>query len=459
MTERKIMKKQIQRIMIAAAGSGSGKTTITCALLKALVERGRKPTSLKCGPDYIDTMFHSSVLNTPSTNLDLFFFDDNTAKYLLAENASKGDISVIEGVMGFYDGLGIDSTKSSSYELAKVTSTPVILVVNSRGAALSVLATIKGFKEFRPDSGIRGVILNNCTESTYNILKAAIEREFKGSIRPLGYMPRMKDCSIESRHLGLVTAQEIDDLQEKLERIKDQALLSLDLDGIEALAREAEELEYEELKIEPFKEKVRIGVARDRAFCFYYEDSLELLRKLGAELVDFSPMNDKTLPEELDGLYLGGGYPELYLKELSGNRSMLDSIREEVSKGLPTIAECGGFMYLSKSINGYPMVGLLGGECSDQSKLMRFGYVTIKANKDCMLMEKGHEIPAHEFHHWDSTENGEDFTATKRNGRTWKAAYSNDHLYAGFPHFNFYTDINIAENYIKTCIGYKERKK
>ena len=183
--------------MIAAAGSGSGKTTITCALLEALKSKGRRPTSAKCGPDYIDTMFHSSVLGAPSTNLDLFFFDDNTARYLLSENGSKGDITVIEGVMGYYDGLGIDSTESSSYHLAKVTETPVILIVNARGAALSVLATIKGFREFRPDSNIKGVILNNCTESTYNVLKGAIEKEFGDEIRAVGFMPRMATSPLQ----------------------------------------------------------------------------------------------------------------------------------------------------------------------------------------------------------------------------------------------------------------------
>lgn len=445
--------------MIAAAGSGSGKTTITCAVLKALKARGRRPTSAKCGPDYIDTMFHSSVLGAPSTNLDLYFFDDNTARYLLAENGSNGDITVIEGVMGYYDGLGIDSTESSSYHLAKVTGTPVILVVNSRGAALSVLATIKGFKEFRPDSNIRGVILNNCTESTYKVLKGVIESEFGGEIIPVGFMPRIKDASLESRHLGLVTAQEIEDLQEKLERLKDQALESLDFEAIEKIAEEAPELEYEEPEIKHFDNNVRIGVARDKAFCFYYEDSLELLKKMGAELVDFSPLEDDTLPEGLDGLYLGGGYPELYAEQLSSKTSMRGSVLRAVESGMPTIAECGGFMYLTEAIGDSPMVGALPGECSDQSKLMRFGYVKIKAEKDGMLMEAGHEIPAHEFHHWDCTENGSDFTATKKNGRTWQAAVTNESLYAGFPHFHFMADMSLAENFIKACIRYKENKK
>ena len=445
--------------MIAAAGSGSGKTTITCALLEALKARGRKPTSAKCGPDYIDTMFHASVLGAPSTNLDLFFFDDNTTRYLLSENGSKGDITVIEGVMGYYDGLGIDSTESSSYHLAKVTETPVILIVNARGAALSVLATIKGFREFRPDSNIKGVILNNCTESTYNVLKGVIEKEFGSDIHAVGFMPRMADCSLESRHLGLVTAAEVRDLQDKLIKLRDQAMESLDMEAIEAIAADAPEIEYDEPEIERFDNKVRIGVARDKAFCFYYEDSLELLKKMGAELVDFSPLEDDTLPACLEGLYLGGGYPELYAEKLSMNRTMRGAILRSVESGLPTIAECGGFMYLTEAIGDFPMVGALPGECTDKSKLMRFGYVTIRAEKDNMLMEKGHEIPAHEFHHWDCTESGTDFTAIKKNGRTWKAAIANENLYAGFPHFNFRADPSLAENFIKACIRYKENRK
>ena len=453
------MKKQIQRIMIAAAGSGSGKTTITCALLEALKAKGRRPTSAKCGPDYIDTMFHSSVLGAPSTNLDLFFFDDNTARYLLAENGSKGDITVIEGVMGYYDGLGIDSTESSSYHLAKVTETPVVLIVNSRGMALSVVASIKGFLEFRPDSNIKGVILNNCTESTYNTLKGVIEHEFNGEVKPLGFMPKMADCSLESRHLGLVTAQEVEDLNVKLMKLRDQALKSIDLDGIMELAGDAPDLEFEEPEIRRFDKNVRIGVARDKAFCFYYEDSLKLLEKMGAELVDFSPMEDDFLPADLDGLYLGGGYPELYQEQLASKVSMRGAVLRTVNSGMPTIAECGGFMYLTEGIGDSPMVGLLPGECSDQKKLMRFGYITLRAEKDNMLMKAGHEIPAHEFHHWDCTETGSDFTATKKNGRSWKAAFANDNLYAGFPHFNFWADPSLAENFIEACIRYKENKK
>ena len=459
--ERRVtMKKQIPRFMIAAAGSGSGKTTITCALLMALRRRGRRPTSCKCGPDYIDTMFHKSVLGTPSTNLDLYFFDDDTAKYLLAENSSQGDITVIEGVMGYYDGLGIDSTEASSYNVAGVTGTPVVLVVNARGAALSVLATIKGFREFRADSGIRGVILNNCTQSTYEVLKGVIEREFKGEIVPLGFMPNMKDCSVESRHLGLVTAAEIKDLNEKLDKLGEQALASIDMEALEKIAETAPALEFDPPEIEvicPENGSLRIGVARDKAFCFYYEDSLKLLEKMGAELVDFSPLEDGKLPDDLDGLYLGGGYPELYADTLSGNESMLSSIRSAVNGGLPTIAECGGFMYLTESIAGHKMAGVLPGECSDKSKLMRFGYVKIKALKDNMLMPEGHEIAAHEFHHWDCTENGSDFLAVKRNGRTWNAVTATDTLYAGFPHFNFYTDLKLAENFLKACMKYRDK--
>ena len=453
------MKKQIQRIMIAAAGSGSGKTTITCALLEALKAKGRRPTSAKCGPDYIATLFHSSGLGAHSTNLDLFFFDGNPASYLLAENGPKGDITVIEGVMGYYDGLGIDSTESSSYHLAKVTGTPVVLIVNSRGMALSVVASIKGFLEFRPDSNIKGVILNNCTESTYNTLKGVIEHEFNGEVKPLGFMPKMADCSLESRHLGLVTAQEVEDLNVKLMKLRDQALKSIDLDGIMELAGDAPDLEFDEPEIRRFDKNVRIGVARDKAFCFYYEDSLKLLEKMGAELVDFSPMEDDFLPADLDGLYLGGGYPELYQEQLASKVSMRGAVLRTANSGRPTIAECGGCMDLTEGIGDSPMVGLLPGECSDQKKLMRFGYITLRAEKDNMLMKAGHEIPAHEFHHWDCTETGSDFTATKKNGRSWKAAFANDNLYAGFPHFNFWADPSLAENFIEACIRYKENKK
>ncbi len=450
------MNEKIPRILFAGTNSGSGKTTVTCAVLQALVNRGIKTGAFKCGPDYIDPMFHSKIIGAKSGNLDLYFLGENTMKYLFSKSAKDCEISVIEGVMGYYDGLGITSTKSSTYEVSRVLDAPTVLIVNAKGASLSVLASIKGFTDFRKDSGIKGVILNCCTENTYKMLAGEIERYFEGRIKPLGFMPVVKESIFESRHLGLVTAQEIDDLKEKMQLLAEKAESCIDIEGIIALSKSAPEIECESVEPERFAEKVKIAVAKDKAFCFYYEDSLDALRQCGAELTEFSPLSDEKLPEGIDGLYLGGGYPELYKEALSENKSMLESIKNAISSGLPCIAECGGFMYLLESIEDVRMAGALKGGCHNTGKLTRFGYITLKANKDNMLCKKGEEIKAHEFHHYDADEPGDAFEALKENGKSWSAAVASDTLYAGYPHFHFYSNLDFATNFYKACL--KEKK-
>ena len=439
----------MDRIMISGVSSGCGKTTVVCAVLQALVNRGLKTGAFKCGPDYIDPMFHSRIIGAKSANLDLHFFSENTLRFLLAKNAAGCDVSVIEGAMGFYDGAGLTTWKTSAYELALVTKTPVVLVVNARGAALSVLAVIEGFLRFRPESGIRGVILNQCTAMTYASLSAAIEERF--GIRCFGFLPRLDECVLESRHLGLVTAGEIRDLREKM-----HALAAQDIDALLALAHEAEPLDYTPAVL-PKKEKIRLAVARDNAFCFYYEDSLDAVREMGGELVPFSPITDGALPENIDGLYLGGGYPELYAKELGENASMRASVRAALERGVPCIAECGGFMYLTEAIGDDPMAGFLPGTCFDTGKLTRFGYVTLRAKKDNLLCRAGGEIAAHEFHHWDCTCPGDAFAAEKPTGRCWECAVASDTLYAGYPHFHFYSNLEFLYSFYDACIKEKHR--
>ena len=448
------MPTRIPRLILAGTNSGCGKTTTVCALLQALVNRNLKTGAFKCGPDYIDPMFHSRIIGAKSANLDLHFFTPNTLNYLLAKNAADRDISVIEGVMGFYDGAGLTSTSGSTYEVARVTDSPVVLVVGAKGASLSILATIQGFLNFCPDSHIKGVILNQCTAMTYAALSAEIEKRFK--IRAFGFLPGLPECALESRHLGLVTAAEVADLKEKMQILAKQAEKTLDIDGLIGLANSAMSVACEPVTL-PKKEPVRVAVARDKAFCFYYEDSLEALKEMGAELVPFSPLTDKKLPENIHGLYLGGGYPELYLEQLSQNTEMRHSIRKALENGLPCIAECGGFMYLTQSIGGVPMVGFLKGECFNTGKLTRFGYVTLQAKMDNLLCKSGGEIPAHEFHHWDCTAPGDTFTATKPTGKQWNCAVSSQTLYAGYPHFHFYSNPAFAEGFIDTCIKEKHR--
>ncbi len=447
--------QDIPRFMVAGTNSGCGKTTVTCAVLQAFANRGLNVGAFKCGPDYIDPMFHSSITGTKSTNLDGFFFDGNTMNYLLAQGGAGRDISVIEGVMGYYDGLSLTRTEASSYETALATKTPVVLAVNAKGASLSVLAVIQGFLEFRPHSQIQGAILNQCSPMSYPALSKAILESFQGRIQPLGYLPRLENCALESRRLGLVTARETADLKEKLQRLAEQAEKTIDLDGLQKLGESAAAVSCEPVNLPRF-EPVRIALARDKAFCFYYEDNLRMLREMGAELAEFSPLSDVKLPENIHGLYLGGGYPELYAKELSENRSMLESVRRAIQKGLPCIAECGGFMYLNRSIAGYPMAGVLPGECFDTGKLTRFGYVTLTAKKDSLLCKAGEEIRGHEFHYWDSTALGGDFSAVKPSGKSWDCVIATDRLYAGFPHFHFYANPSFAERFYQACL--KEKK-
>ena len=443
------MQRRVPRLVLAGTNSGCGKTTVTCAVLQSLVRRGLRVGAAKCGPDYIDPMFHSRVIGAKSSNLDPFFFDRDTMRYLLAHNNQDCDIAVIEGVMGYYDGLGLTSTRASTYETARETESPVVLVVNARGAALSVVAAVQGFLDFAPDSAIRGVILNGCSAMSYGAL--ARELESRLGVRACGYLPRLPECALESRHLGLVTADEVAGLREKLRQLAEAAEKTLELDALLEIAHNAPVLDFTPPVLPEKGAPVRIGVARDRAFCFYYEDSLDLLRQLGAELIPFSPLADEKLPDGVQGLYLGGGYPELYAAQLEENHALRRQIRDAVHTGMPCIAECGGFMYLTQAIAGRAMVGALPGDCFDTGKLTRFGYITATAQEDSLLCRAGEQVPMHEFHHWDTPQPGDAFGAEKPSGKQWRCAYATDTLYAGFPHFHFYAKPVMAQRFLAAC--------
>ena len=292
---------------------------------------------------------------------------------------------------------------------------------------------------------------------SYALLKQETEKRFSDTVRVLGYMPVMEDCYLESRHLGLITAQEVTDLQEKVEQLALQAEKSLDLDGIMDLAKSASPVCYWKMLTPQFS-KVRIAVAQDAAFCFYYEDSLRLLEEMGAELISFSPLMDEVLPAEIDGLYLGGGYPELYAGQLSQNWQMREGIQKAMENQIPCIAECGGFMYLTEAIGEWAMVGFLPGKSFDTGKLSRFGYVTITASSDNLLCRAGESIIGHEFHYWDADNTGNGFRAEKRSGKSWECVHATDHLYAGFPHFHFYANPEFAVQFYQRCLEYQKRR-
>lgn len=443
---------EFPRFMIAAEKSGQGKTMITCGLLSLLSDPSGPSAdyavhAFKCGPDYIDPMFHRKVLEISSHNLDSFFSSESQLCYLLGRHGrNRKSLGVIEGVMGYYDGLGGITDRASAYEVARLTKTPVILIVDASGRSYSVLAAVRGFLTYRPDSQIGGVIFNRLSPMLYPGLKEAAERELGISV--IGYVPVLEDFTFESRHLGLIMPEEIPKFKEKIKALADRIRPGIDLDALLSLAKTAGPLSVRGEKILCVRkkngQKPVIAVAMDQAFCFYYEDNLETLKAMGAELLFFSPIKDGKIPDGADGLYLGGGYPELYGEALSQNQSMRESIKECIGRGMPCIAECGGYLYLKEWLTDgenrkWPMCGVLPGESKDSGKLSRFGYGVMTTRRDGILGPAGKSFPIHEFHHWDCEENGDACFFKKPSGSGgWDCGYMTESLYAGFPHLYFY---------------------
>ncbi len=424
------------QFLLAAPRSGSGKTTMTCALLMALKRRGCAPCAFKSGPDYIDPMFHRAVLGVESRSLDLFFSAPETVRALYARGAAGHGAAVCEGAMGFYDGLGGVSDRASAWHLADTLDLPVLLVAEPKGQSLTLVAELKGLVNFRTPSHIAGILLNNCTARMHALLAPMLEKET--GLPVLGFLPKLPEAVIGSRHLGLYTAAEVENLQQKLALLADAAEEHIDWPRLLALC----EKEPPALPVQPETPpaRVRIAVAQDEAFCFTYAETLEAFRDAGAEVVFFSPLRDTALPENIGGLYLPGGYPELHARELSGNTSLLREIKQKIESGLPTAAECGGFLYLGQSLTdaegqSWPMAGVLPGEAKDAGRLVRFGYAALSADSDSMLFRAGESFPIHEFHHWDSTANGTALAAKKPvGGAAWRCGFIGEHFYAGFPH-------------------------
>lgn len=441
------MKKKVNRILISAFGSGSGKTTFTMGLLRLLQKQGLKVSSYKCGPDYIDTMFHTKALNIPARNIDLFLSSENTVKNILSDTE---DIAVIEGVMGFYDGIAFTSD-ASAYNISMVTDTPVIIIVDAKGKSATLKALISGMLNYKKNN-IKGIILNRVTKSSYPVYKNMIESEL--NVQVLGYIPEMSDCTLKSRHLGLITADEMADIENIIEKIACQLEISIDLDNLLKIAENTPDLEYDKQEINLIG-KCRIGVAKDNAFCFYYADNLKVLEKMGAEIIYFSPLSDKELPDNLDGLIFYGGYPELYAEKLSANKSFILSLQKAYNNKIPLIAECGGFMYISQSIDNFEMASLIKGNCKMTTKLQNFGYVNVFANKDSMLLKKGENVPAHEFHYSIIDEEYNDCIMRKpKSSRSWQGVLLLDHVYAGYPHLYFLSNLKLAERFIIKAIHF-----
>ena len=459
------------RVLIAGTGSGSGKTTVTSGLLQCLVDRGLAASAFKCGPDYIDPMFYERITGARAGNLDPFFSDEKTLRWIVSQAEEETDISVIEGVMGYYDGIGFTS-EASTFSVARAVKAPVILVINCRGMGASVGAVLKGFLDWPEitDSCIKGVIFNNMSEKLY---ARAAEMAASMGVKPLGYLPRRAALMLESRHLGLVTSAEIADRKEKMKLIASEMEKTVDINGIMELAAEAPRLEAavpewktrfnERVSVEAAAilrgdaRKVRIALASDDAFCFTYKENIALLQELGCDVIPFSPLGDSALPEGTDGVILSGGYPELHAAELAANEPMLAAIRQSRADGVPMIAECGGFMYLHETLEGadgnvYRMAGVVPGRCFRTDRLGRFGYVKLRALEDGLLCREGSELKAHEFHYWDSDCCGDSFMAVKPDGsRSWECGIMTDDMYAGFPHLFYYDSPEAAMRFVRAC--------
>lgn len=482
------------RIMVAAPQSGSGKTLITCALLQALKNRAYRLESFKCGPDYIDPMFHKTVLGINSRNLDPFFTEDSITRMLLAKRKGSRDLAVIEGVMGLYDGLGGIREEASSYALAKATNTPILLTVNARGMGRSLLALLSGFLQYDTAHLIKGIILNQTPASFAAVLAKEIETAF--GIPVVASFPVQENVRIESRHLGLIMPSELKDIQKRLETAAQIFGENANIEQIIEIAQSAQKIEQDasvsskqksiedrihtintvhaantdqssqlthRITASDMHPTVRIGVAKDEAFCFYYEDNLELLKSFGAEIISFSPLHDTSLPPDLDGILLGGGYPELHLKELAQNESMRSVIKSAIEAKMPSLAECGGFMYLHDTICDnegipYPMTGVIHANCSKKDRLVRFGYLTLTSHAESFL-HVGESIRGHEFHYYDSEDNGTCATAKKPVGkRNWECVHAGPDHWWGFAHLSYYSNPTFAQNFVKACRSYKSTK-
>ncbi|WP_134684023.1 cobyrinate a,c-diamide synthase [Brevibacillus migulae] len=447
-----------RRIVVAGTGSGSGKTTVTIGLMAALKQRGLAVQGFKCGPDYIDPTYHTAVTGRASRNLDSWMLSHETVKEIYQRGSRGADIAIIEGVMGFYDGKEATSDKGSTAEISILTDSPVLLVLNCQSMARSAAAIVRGFQLFNPAVRIVGVFANKVgSVGHYRIVKEAVEQEC--GIPVIGYLERVAEIEIPERHLGLVPSVERGELQPLFDRLAEAIGKNTDLEQLLELAQ-AEPLPIEEKLFapQPAAPRVRIAIARDAAFHFYYPENIELLEAHGAECLFFSPLAGETVPADADGLYIGGGFPEEFAAQLAANEPVKVSIREAIRSGLPTLAECGGFMYLTEQLvtttgEAYPMVGLIPGTVTMQNKLAALGYREVRGYEGNFLLDEGEEARGHEFH-YSTFQAKETFTpAYETKGlRGVKAeGYLSGNLVAGYTHLHFASNPGMVHRWLDRC--------
>lgn len=443
-------------LLIAGTKSGIGKTTVSMGLMSCFSD----VSPFKVGPDYIDGKFHEYVTGNKSYNLDFFLMGEDGVRESFLKHHKN--FSIAEGVMGLYDGLDNSLDNGSSAHISRILNLPVILIVDGAGRSTSIAAEITGYQNFDKRVNIIGVIINKVSsEKTYEILKEAVEKYCK--IKCFGYIPKIENISLSSRHLGLVEAYEVYDLKEKIEVLKNEFQKTIDL---KAIYETAEINPCYELKniFSDFKDRyknVKIGIAKDSAFSFYYNDNIEFLENLGAEIKYFSLLKGEKIPDDVDMLYFGGGYPENYAVELENNISMINSIRDFYNKNGVIYGECGGFIYLSKKLitldgKEYNFVNLTENiiEMKNRLDIGRFGYINIKYREN--FYGKGHE-----FHYSKIKEEGKEkkeFKIEKPNGRKWECGYSSKNLLCGYPHIHFFKSSDIIFDLLNRAEKNKEQK-
>jgi cobyrinic acid a,c-diamide synthase len=457
-----ILAGRIKALCIGGTGSGTGKTTLTLALLAALRRRGLVVQPFKIGPDFIDPGHHHAASGRSSHNLDTWMLRPEENQAIFQHYAAEADIAVVEGVMGIFDGLGPQDETGSTAHLAKLLGIPVLLAIHAKGMARSIAALASGFQNFDPGLIWAGAIANKCGSAGHiEILRQSMAGN--GTMPLLGGLLRDDDISLPERHLGLITADEGRLNEDALERLADLAEQGLDLDRLlnDLPSLEAMPVDDDALK----QADVRIGVARDQAFCFYYQENLRRLRAAGAELVFFSPLRDKCLPAGLDGLYLGGGYPELFAKELSQNQSMLADIAVSAEYGMSVFAECGGMIYLGRSVTDlegrkWPLCGVLPIETGMNRKLRKLAYREAVFTGGTPLGPKGTKARGHEFHYSEISAdhggaiNGVFHLRGRGNGGDadlGPAGFRVANTVASYMHFHFGSNHQLANNFVDFC--------
>ncbi|MFL0268664.1 cobyrinate a,c-diamide synthase [Candidatus Clostridium radicumherbarum] len=431
-------------MVVSSNTSGGGKTTVTLGLLKALKNRGFKTQSYKAGPDYIDNAFHSHITGIPGRNLDLYLMDETGVKASFSRG--EGDVGIIEGVMGLYDGKDITPRYSTAH-LAEVLNLPIVLVLSPKAQVATLCAEINGLKSFGKVN-IAGVILNNISEGYYRLLKLAIEKQC--SIKVFGYLPHNENLNIKSRHLGLIQSSEIGDLDNKVELCANLLEKYVNIDELMEYFTEAMSFK-DEFHINNMG--LRTAVACDKAFSFYYRESIELLKEAG-EVIFFSPLKDNKLPDNIDFIYLGGGYPEVFINELCNNKSMLHSIKIALESGTKCYAECGGLMYLTEEIEGKETVGFFKGKSFMTERLQNFGYASIEVTSKNSILSQGLKINCHEFHKSNvSINENKIYTLTKEayddSIKQWTCGFLKNNTLAAYGHVHFFGNMDMLNSLLR----------